>query len=289
VPLLETGTSSSAQTWVTIPAGTATGTYYLIAKADAANDVPEATETNNTRLVSVRVGPDLQVSLLTVPTRGASGGPITLTDTTKNAGAATAGASTTAFYLSSDFRLDAGDVRLTPARAVGTLTAGAAVSGTTNVVLPDVAPGTWYLVAQADDQGAVVETMETNNTRFATIAIGPDLDVTALSAPLSATAGASIVVTDTVKNLGRNTAGASATRFYLSVDFLFDGSDVLLGDRPVPELADSATNLGSVTLVLPGTASGSYYLIAVADGAGTVAESSEANNTMFRSITINPQ
>lgn len=289
VPLLATGTLSSASTSVTIPAGTVTGTHYLIAKADAANTVAEATETNNTRIVAIRVGPDLQVSSLTVPARGASGGSITLTDTTRNAGASAAGASATAFYLSSDYRLDAGDVRLTPARPVGPLAAGAAVSGTTDVVLPAVAPATWYLVARADDQGAVVETFEINNTRYATIAIGPDLDVLTVSSPSTATAGASIVVSDTVKNLGRDTAGASITRFYLSVNFSLDGSDVLLGHRAVPELADSATNMGSVSLVLPGTASGRYYLIAVADGAGTVPESSETNNTLTKLITINPQ
>jgi subtilase family serine protease len=113
--------------------------------------------------------------------------------------------------------------------------------------------------------------------------------VVTVSSPSIATAGASIVVSDTVTNLGRNTAGASITRFYLSVDVWFDGSDVLLGHRPVPELTYSATNMGSVSLVVPGTASGRYYLIAVADGAGTVAESSETNNGMLMLITINPQ
>jgi subtilase family serine protease len=147
----------------------------------------------------------------------------------------------------------------------------------------------WYLVAQADDQGSVGETSETNNTRITTIAIGPDLDVTLMSAPPAATAGASIVVSDSVKNLGPNTAGASVTRYYLSVDFSFDASDILIGSRALPALADSVTNTGSATLALPGTASGSYYLIAVADGTGIVAESSETNNSFFRAITVNPQ
>ena len=288
MPLLVQGTSSSASTSVTIPTDTATGTSF-IAKADAAGEVAEGNESNNTKLVSVRVGPDLQISSLTAPLRGASGGQIALTDTTKNAGAAAAGASVTAFFLSSDYKLDATDYRLTPARSVGTLAAGAAVSGATTVVLPAVAPGTWYLVAQADDQGAVGETGETNNTRVTSIAIGPDLDVITVSAPSTGAAGASIVVSDTVKNLGPNTAGASVTRFYLSVDFVFDSSDTLIGQRDVPQLADSVTNIGAATLVLPANASGAYYLIAVADGAGTVAESSETNNSFSRPITISPQ
>jgi subtilase family serine protease len=79
------------------------------------------------------------------------------------------------------------------------------------------------------------------------------------------------------------------TRFYLSVDFVFDSSDTLIGQRDVPQLADSVTHIGAATLVLPATASGSYYVIAVADGAGTVAESSETNNSFSRPITISPQ
>jgi hypothetical protein len=37
---------------VTIPAGTATGTYFIIAKADADNAVVETAETNNTKYSS---------------------------------------------------------------------------------------------------------------------------------------------------------------------------------------------------------------------------------------------
>jgi subtilase family serine protease len=288
VPMLDTAASNGGSTAVTIPAGTATGTHYLIAKADAAGSVVEGSETNNTRTLTLNVGPDLQVSALTAPVRGGSGGVIAITDTTRNAGAAGAGSSVTAFYLSSNFTLDAGDVRLASARVVGPIAGGGAATATTNVTLPTVAPGTWYLVARADDQAAVLETVETNNTRFASIAIGPDLDVITLSSPSTATAGTSVGVSDTVKNLGRDTAGASVTRFYLSLDYSFDGSDVLIGQRSLPELPDSVTNMGSATLALPTSASGRYYLIAVADGAGTVAESSESNNVLSKLITINP-
>jgi hypothetical protein len=40
--------------------------------------------------------------------------------------------------------------------------------------------------------------------------------------------------------------------------------------------------------VLPSGRSGKYYLIAVADAPGAIAESSESNNTIARAITINP-
>jgi subtilase family serine protease len=47
--------TSSAQTPVTIPAGTAPGLYYLIVQADAAGTIAEGKETNNTHARSIRV------------------------------------------------------------------------------------------------------------------------------------------------------------------------------------------------------------------------------------------
>jgi subtilase family serine protease len=287
VPALAAPEASTGSISVTIPPDTATGTHYLIARADAAGQVPEGNESNNTRAVTIRVGPDLQVSAFTGPSRGGVGGEIAVSDTTRNSGASTAPGSMTAFYLSSNTIFDAGDTRLQPARSVGPLAAGAAVSGTTNVTLPSVAPGVWYLVALADDQGAVVETAENNNTRYTSISIGPDLDVISFSAPLTAVAGGSVLVTDTVSNLGLDTAGASITRFYLSANSVLDGSDQPIGERAVPGLSNGISNTGSMTVTLPPTASGRYWLIAVADGAGVVAESSEGNNVFGRLITIN--
>jgi subtilase family serine protease len=42
-------------TALTIPAGTAAGSYYLIAKADGDTLVPETNETNNTRVSLISV------------------------------------------------------------------------------------------------------------------------------------------------------------------------------------------------------------------------------------------
>jgi subtilase family serine protease len=47
VPALAAGTSSLGDTMVSIPAGTAAGTYYVIAKGDADSTVAELSELNN--------------------------------------------------------------------------------------------------------------------------------------------------------------------------------------------------------------------------------------------------
>src|SRR5437667_412410 len=47
VPVRPSTSTSSGSTSVTIPAGTAPGTWYLIAKADANSSIPETSESNN--------------------------------------------------------------------------------------------------------------------------------------------------------------------------------------------------------------------------------------------------
>jgi subtilase family serine protease len=286
---LAPGDTHIASTTVDIPSGTPSGTYYLLAAADGEQDVAEAVENNNTRFATIRIGPDLTISALSAPSRAASAGTIAVTDTTRNAGAGAAVASTTAFYLSSNTTLDGADERLTAERAVGALAGSGSSTASTNVTLPVVTPGTWYLLARADDHSIVAETLETNNTRYAAIGIGPDLDVTAFTAPFSAVAGATIVVNDTVRNVGTDPVGASITRIYLSLNLTLDASDMPIGERSVVALAPGASHSGPTTVTIPEGLSGRYYLIAAADGPGTVPESSESNNTGWRALTVNPQ
>jgi subtilase family serine protease len=78
------------------------------------------------------------------------------------------------------------------------------------------------------------------------IRISPDLNVYTLSAPASAAPGASIVVSDTTRNAGQGTAGASTTRIYLSLNATFESAaDTPLGFRAVPLLTTGATSSGS--------------------------------------------
>jgi subtilase family serine protease len=55
VGVLNPGQSDTGAVTITIPSGTAAGSYFLIAVADDGNVVPETNETNNTRVVSVTV------------------------------------------------------------------------------------------------------------------------------------------------------------------------------------------------------------------------------------------
>ena len=68
-----------------------------------------------------------------------------------------------------------------------------------------------------------------------------------------------------------------------------DAADILLDvERAVPAIGVNGFNTGSAIVSVPSGISGKYYLLAVADGPGAVAESSEVNNVGLRLITINP-
>jgi len=93
-----------------------------------------------------------------------AGANLTITDTIKNQGAGSAAASTTRFYLSTNSTLDGGDGALAASRAVPQLADGASSSGATAVnIHSNTAPGFYYVIAQADSDGVVAESSETNN------------------------------------------------------------------------------------------------------------------------------
>jgi subtilisin family serine protease/subtilase family serine protease len=289
VPALAPGASNPGSLTVTIPGGTAAGTWYVIAKADGDGTVVETSETNNKSARSLLVGPDLDITAFSAPATAGAGQAIAVTDTTKNAGAAAADPSRTRFYLSANSTLEGSDT-LIGSRSVPALAAGASSSGSTTVTIPQgTTAGTWYLIANADGEGVVAEASETNNVYSRTIKIGPDLDITALAAPTAAAPGQTIVVTDTTKNQGAGEAGPSVTQVFFSANGAIDAADILAGSRSVPALAAGASSPGSITFKIPeATAAGTWYIIARADGEGVVSETSEINNTSSRSIMVGP-
>ncbi len=291
VPALAGATSSSVSTVLAVPMEVPTGAYYVLAKADAAADITESLETNNTRIGSlVRVGPDLTVSAMTVPATAVPGGSLTVSDTTKNLGGGSAGASATNFYLSVNQILDAADVLL-GSRQVGGLEPSATEPGSSVLPIPADMPGAlYYVLAKADGGAAVAETQEGNNLRVSiAITIGANLVQSSVVVPAIGGAGSSVTVVDTVKNIGTGPAGASTTAFFLSTNTFLDSGDVPLGQRAVPALAANEAHSETTALQIPpGTATGSYSLLVKAYANNDVAEVSETNNLALGAIAIGP-
>ena len=279
-PALVAGASDAVSTTLHLPL-TSTGTYFILARADWDGAVQESADTNNVKSCgAIKIGPDLIVSAVTASATAGAGGPMSVSDTTRNQGGGGAEVSTTRFYLSANTTVDASDVML-GVRPVRALSAGDSDADTMAVTVPaGTAAGSYYVLAQADTANAVSETSETNNNRASgVVKVGPDLIVSAVSAPATGAPGAPITVSDTTRNQGAGAASLSSTGFYLSTGVTIDSTAVFLGSRPVGELSAGGTGTGSVSLQIPpGTAPGSYYVIARADWNAAVAETTETNN-----------
>jgi hypothetical protein len=246
--------------------------------------------------------PDLvETAVSNPPATVTQGGSFSVTDTVQDNGSVGAGASTTRYYLSLDMTKSGGDVLLTGTRAVPALAAGATSTGTVTVTVPGAtALGTYFLLACADDTGAVAESNEGNNCIASATTVqvqsgggAPDLVVTAVSNPPATVAiGGSFVVTDTTMNQGgSSTLVTTKTRYYLSLDTVKGAGDKRLkGARTVPVLAAGASSTGSKTVVVKlSTAPGSYFVLACADDRQAVAESNEGNNCRASATKVTVQ
>jgi subtilase family serine protease len=279
--------SQSGQVPLTIPMDATLGTYYILARADAASTVPESSESNNTGSATVRVGGDLLVDLVS-PNAVGVGVPFVVTDTTKNAGSIAVAASFTHFYLSPNAALSADDI-LIGSRPVDSLGAGDVSTISTTLAVPaGTTPGLYYLFAKADGANTVPETQENNNTQIRSVKVGPDLVAAVSSVPSSFKAGSTGTVGESVTNKGAGDAAASIVKYYLSPDFTLDATDVELPlTRSVGALAPNQSSVSQTAIPIPaGTAPGYHYLIVQADGGGTVAETAENNNTYPRKIKV---
>jgi subtilase family serine protease len=178
-------------------------------------------------------------------------------------------------------------------RGVPSLGPGASSTGSKTVKVKNgTAPGTYFLLACADDKHVVTEDNENNNCRASAgtvVVVAPDLVETSITDPPATRAvGGSFTVTDTAQNQGNAAAGASTTRYYLSLNTKKSSGDILLtGTRAVPGLAVGASSSGSVAVTIPGgTPAAQYFVLACADDAKVVTESNEKNNCRASAATV---
>jgi hypothetical protein len=166
---------------------------------------------------------------------------------------------------------------------------GATSTATTNVVIPSSASlGTRYVCAFADDLAQVAESNESNNTQANPISIvRPDLRMSSLLTPASATPGDAITINNTVVNSGTGSAGGFRVGLYLSADATCTTGDTFLTSRVVAGLASGAASAAATAATIPpGASGGAQYVCAIADYLGQVVESNETNNTASNAIDI---
>ncbi|MCW5315184.1 hypothetical protein GTQ43_15610 [Nostoc sp. KVJ3] len=171
---LAAGVSSSESASVALSSTLITGTYYLIAKADAGNTISESNENNNSAYQAIAIAapakPDLVISSITASS-GVSGTNLSFTYKIKNQGTVSASASSTRFYLSKNTTFDSSDIYL-GSDAVTSLSVGLTNTESASVALSSIlASGTYYLFAQADGENKISESNENNNLAYQTITI----------------------------------------------------------------------------------------------------------------------
>jgi hypothetical protein len=104
----------------------------------------------------------------------------------------------------------------------------------------------------------------------------PDLVVSSLANPPAIVfAGDGFSARDRTRNIGKATARATVTRYYLSDG----GKRTQVARRSVGLLKPGRSSAGSVAAKVPETLdTGAYSLVACADGAGAVKEANDQNN-----------
>jgi subtilase family serine protease len=151
----------------------------------------------------------------------------------------------------------------------------AVVNGSATVAVSGLAAGTHLFTARfAPSDPSLLESV--GGTTHAVEQ--PDLVPAFGPLPPGVAPGARLIFTETTSNIGLAYAGPSTTRYFLSNDAVF-GGDIALGLRSIVGLAPAAQSAGALSLTVPGsTPLGSYYVIACADAADAIWESSETNN-----------
>jgi len=279
-----------------VPAAPGTGAFYLGAIVDAAGAVDELIESNNHTTgppIGIGDGPDLVITSLSVPPSGRFGFP--LGATVCNQGTAPSGGFGVRFYASADPIITGFSESSLPSdlmlgsRFVDSLQPGQCDSTPTTTFAPQ-GTGAFYFGAIVDEDNQVAELIESNNHATGPLfglGTGPDLVVTSVSGPPSA--NGQFVIDSTVCNQGTVPSTSAEVRFYASADARISGTlerpfshDHHVGSRQLGSLEPGQCDTSSSDV--SSGAQGVFYLGAIVDERGAVAELIESNNRATGSL-----
>ena len=158
-PSFSAFTSATSRTYT----GLANGRYTFYVKARDQEGNEDSSPAS--RSFTVTLGADLaEIQVSDPPAIARPGGKFPVTDTVMNQGGVTAKASTTRYYFSMDRQKGVEDQRLSGSHSVPSLAPAATYTQTVTVGIPSaMLPGTYYLLACADDKAQVAEVNESNN------------------------------------------------------------------------------------------------------------------------------
>jgi subtilase family serine protease len=251
------------------------GNYFLWAKIDPKGELVEANEDNNSAMAPGRIllAPDLVVSELQ-PTLVKEGHQMVIAGKMKNQGnRPVTKAFVLVLFLSSDGSIDSRDIRMTSQKVEG-LTAGSSYAFNLNYSVPEtLEPGIYFVLVQIDPEERIFEGDKSNNIYWGnSVTLGPDLAMTALSTTFSKD-GKQIVISDSVKNLGRY-----PVRQPFRVSYFL--ADRVLGTREVLSLSSGEASSASTSFPMGSIPPGTYGVLARVDAEKTVSDMDRANNEL---------
>ena len=288
---------------LTVPASYKQGAAFLRAYVDSGNAVSETNEGNNNGYGAVTVvpgTPDLTFANAVAVNSGSAamaGATFTSRAWVRNASLASL---KTDFYLHFHYCTSTAFSSCTQLGStfIKDDFAGNQIRAYTSAALTmptSVVAGTGYIRFTVDATGVVKETKETNNKVLRAVKVTklPDLAFTAGKVPATgsaAKAGDSFTAAYTLAN-GQATS-AFSTNFavaYALCPGMSSSGCVALGLSSVTQdfVSGGTLALSSPSLTIPkGTKPGTYYVQALADSTGKVAEGNEANNARYDMITV---
>lgn len=279
------GQSGAVSFTASLPPEVVPGVYFIVATVDPADQVAEAREDNNSLTGNpVTVGrPDLVPLTVSNTTLMSPGGTISTSLSVRNDGAASAPVSTVAAWLSVDTNLSGDDILIGTAPAAALSPGASTTVGISGVLPPGIQSGTLNIIAVVDALGEVAEADENNNRATGQpLTIGTaELSVTTVTMPASIVRGSTASATATVANTGHYAATGVRVGVYLSSDTAITTSDMFLGSGVIASLEPGAS--APVSIPVPITdivAAGTWYVGAVVDDLGMIAESDEGNNAL---------
>ena len=291
------GASESYDVNVTIPSTLAPGIYYVGAMVDLGDAISETDESNNSlaSLTQIEVvdgvaDSDLLISRVSSNLSNVSGGStLTINSSLRNDGPlATLPGQLVGLYFSSDPVISADDTLVGTWTSSISLASGETENRSVLVTVPNsLNTGSYYVGAIADVNNTVSESDEANNMAVAVSMVNVLVDVDVIVSNVSAasttiTAGESYIVATTVQNSGSSTVAAGMeVGIYLSSDSNIDMNDILIASWITSSsLEAGASESQDVTITeLNNAAAGSFYIGAIADVKGSVAETEENNNS----------
>jgi subtilase family serine protease len=281
------------------------GLYYLLAKTDATNLLPEGSETNNVIssetpvfISSPTARPDLTI-VGNVSANALIGSTIPISWTVNNISTVYSAQSGwfDQVYLSDDNQLDSNDKLLKSKERDYTqpvVAAGASYQVNENISLPIDAFGAKYLLFVTDRNNNLLETNENNNISAVSLQINaPDLTIaTTGTTPTTAILGDNINLAWRVTNSGTIATTADwVDSVYVSSSPIIDYTSRRLADfSPVsktPLAIGGAYDFSqSVTVNDTSRLTGQQYLIIKTDATDSQIESNNGNNSTVIPITF---